>query len=77
MTQTSMPPASIALQSEQQPRSSARAAELPSQPPSRRAEALMFLALAILVWPVVSVGAVGAYGFSIWMSQLLFHSPLH
>lgn len=43
---------------------------------TRRAETLMFLALSVLVWPVISVGVVGAYGFAIWMSQLLFHTPM-
>lgn len=43
---------------------------------TRRSETLMFLALTVLVWPVIAVGAVGAYGFTIWMSQLLFHTPL-
>jgi nitrate reductase NapE len=33
----------------------------------------MFLSLAVLVWPVIAVGTVSAYGFSIWMYQLLTH----
>lgn len=41
--------------------------------PTRRAEGLMFLWLAVLVWPVIAVGTVAAYGFSIWMYQLLTH----
>lgn len=45
-----------------------------SQPsPSRRSETLMFLALSVLVWPVIAVGTVGAYGFSIWFYQILTH----
>ncbi|MBP2300032.1 periplasmic nitrate reductase, NapE protein [Azospirillum picis] len=41
--------------------------------PTRRAEGLMFLWLAVLVWPLIAVGSVAAYGFSIWMYQLLTH----
>lgn len=41
--------------------------------PTRRAEGLMFLWLAFLVWPLIAVGTVAAYGFSIWMYQLLTH----
>lgn len=41
--------------------------------PSRRAETLMFLALSVLVWPLIAVGSVGAYGFSIWIYQMLTH----
>ncbi|MCG5240180.1 nitrate reductase NapE component [Azospirillum doebereinerae] len=33
----------------------------------------MFLALSVLVWPVIAIGSVGAYGFSIWMYQILTH----
>lgn len=40
---------------------------------SRRAETLMFLALSVLVWPVIAVGSVGAYGFAIWFYQILTH----
>ncbi|AWU92850.1 periplasmic nitrate reductase, NapE protein [Azospirillum ramasamyi] len=41
--------------------------------PTRRAEGLMFLWLAFLVWPLIAVGTVSAYGFSIWIYQLLTH----
>jgi periplasmic nitrate reductase NapE len=44
-----------------------------SAAPSRRAETLMFLALSVLVWPLIAVGTVGAYGFSIWIYQMLTH----
>lgn len=43
--------------------------------PTRRAEILAFLILAILIWPVVAVGIVGGYGFLIWMSQLVLGPP--
>lgn len=42
-------------------------------PPSRRFEALMFLALSVLIWPFLAIGVVGAYGFSVWMLQILSH----
>lgn len=48
----------------------------PATAVSRQAETLMFLSLTVLVWPVIAVGIVGAYGFAIWMSQLLFHTPM-
>ncbi len=45
----------------------------PSPGSSRRAETLMLLALWLLVWPVIAIGTVGAYGFSIWIHQILTH----
>lgn len=45
----------------------------PPTPPTRRAETLMFVSLSVLVWPVLTVAGVGAYGFAIWMIQLLSH----
>jgi nitrate reductase NapE len=41
----------------------------------KRAEFLMFLALAFGVWPIVAVAVVGGYGFLVWMFQLLFGPP--
>ncbi|MBP2296015.1 periplasmic nitrate reductase, NapE protein [Azospirillum rugosum] len=41
--------------------------------PTRRFEGLVFLALSVLIWPVLAIGVVGAYGFSVWMYQLLSH----
>lgn len=43
--------------------------------PTRRAEILAFLTLAVLIWPVLAVGLVGGYGFLIWMYQLVFGPP--
>lgn len=53
-----------------------RSSSRPATTATRRAETLMFLSLTVMVWPVIAVGIVGAYGFAIWMSQLLFHSPM-
>lgn len=43
--------------------------------PTRRAEILAFLTLAVLIWPVLAVGLVGGYGFAIWMYQIVFGPP--
>jgi nitrate reductase NapE len=43
--------------------------------PSRRAEFLIFLALALGVWPFMAVAIVGGYGFLVWMLQILFGPP--
>lgn len=43
--------------------------------PTKRAEVFAFLTLAVLIWPVLSVGIVGGYGFLVWMSQLVFGPP--
>lgn len=43
--------------------------------PSRRAELFAFLTLAVFIWPIVTVGIVGGYGFLVWMSQLVFGPP--
>jgi nitrate reductase NapE len=42
---------------------------------TRREELFAFVALAVLIWPVIAVGIVGGYGFIIWMSQLVLGPP--
>ncbi|HEU0154691.1 MAG TPA: periplasmic nitrate reductase, NapE protein [Stellaceae bacterium] len=42
---------------------------------TRRAEIFAFVVLAILIWPVLTVGVVGGYGFVVWMSQIVFGPP--
>ncbi len=49
--------------------------EAAPEKPTRRAELLAFLTLAVLIWPVVAVGIVGGYGFLVWMSQLVLGPP--
>ena len=44
---------------------------------TRRSEVFVFLLLAVLAWPVLSVGVVGAYGFAVWMSQQVYGPPGH
>jgi nitrate reductase NapE len=53
-----------------EPRSAAE-----NQAPTRRAELVIFLALAFGVWPFVAVGVVGGYGFLVWMFQMMFGPP--
>jgi nitrate reductase NapE len=38
-------------------------------------EIAAFVALAVLIWPVLAVAVVGGYGFLVWMSQLVFGPP--
>jgi periplasmic nitrate reductase NapE len=35
--------------------------------PGRRRELLMFLFLAVVMWPFVAVAVVGGWGFLVWM----------
>ena len=42
---------------------------------TRRSELIVFLIIIALIWPVVTVGVVGGYGFAIWMYQLLSGPP--
>ncbi|MFI5270409.1 MAG: nitrate reductase [Chloroflexota bacterium] len=41
----------------------------------RTSELLVFIVLAILVWPVVAVGVVGGWGFAVWMYQQAYGPP--
>lgn len=41
----------------------------------RRRELLTFVVLAFGIWPVVAVGAVGGYGFLVWMYQIVYGPP--
>ncbi|HMO30707.1 periplasmic nitrate reductase, NapE protein [Enterovirga sp.] len=54
---------------------SAAEANPAADPKRRRHEIVAFLMLAVLIWPVISVGVVGGYGFLIWMSQLVLGPP--
>ena len=40
-----------------------------------RKELTVFLILAVLLAPVIAVGLVGGYGFSIWMYQTIAGPP--
>lgn len=50
-----------------------QAASLPTS--RRRNEIITFLVLAFGIWPIVAVGVVGAYGFLVWMFQIIFGPP--
>ena len=41
----------------------------------RLGERLVFLLLAVAIWPVIAVMVVGGYGFLVWMWQLVFGPP--
>lgn len=41
----------------------------------KRREWRMFLFIIVLLFPLLSVAIVGAYGFSIWMYQLISGPP--
>jgi periplasmic nitrate reductase NapE len=43
-----------------------------ASPNRRREELFAFFVLAIFIWPILSVGVVGGYGFLVWMLQLVF-----
>lgn len=53
----------------------ARGPEKVAEKPTRRAELLAFLVLAVLIWPIFAVGVVGGYGFLVWMSQIILGPP--
>jgi nitrate reductase NapE len=47
----------------------------PDDPAVRRRELFAFLVLAVVIWPIIAVGVVGAYGFIVWMTQLILGPP--
>jgi nitrate reductase NapE len=58
------------------PSTRAATEQQPAKPtPSRRAELIVFLIIVALIWPVVTVGVVGGYGFAVWMYQLVAGPP--
>ena len=40
-----------------------------------RQELIVFLIIVALVWPVMTVGMVGGYGFAVWMYQSIAGPP--
>jgi nitrate reductase NapE len=40
-----------------------------------RDELMVFLIIVALVWPVMTVGMVGGYGFAVWMYQSVVGPP--
>ncbi len=47
----------------------------PTTAPSKRRELLTFFLLAAVLFPVLSVAVVGAYGLSVWMYQIVNGPP--
>ncbi len=47
----------------------------PPRAPTRGRELFAFLILAVVIWPILSVGIVGGYGFLVWMTQMVFGPP--
>jgi nitrate reductase NapE len=43
--------------------------------PRRWREALVFIVLAVLIWPFIAVGVVAGWGFVVWMYYLFTGPP--
>jgi periplasmic nitrate reductase NapE len=41
----------------------------------RRMERLLFLLLAVVIWPFIAVGVVAGWGFLVWMYYLFTGPP--
>lgn len=54
---------------------SATSGDMPVRPATRRSEITMFLLLAVVIWPFITVAVVGGYGFLVWMTQLIVGPP--
>ncbi|WP_207462831.1 periplasmic nitrate reductase, NapE protein [Azospirillum sp. SYSU D00513] len=46
-----------------------------ADPSAKRREITMFLILAVVIWPILSIAVVGGYGFLVWMSQMIMGPP--
>jgi nitrate reductase NapE len=44
-------------------------------PKTLRAELIVFAIIVAVIWPVVTVGIVGGYGFAVWMYQVVAGPP--
>lgn len=47
----------------------------PEIQPTRRDETIVFLFLAFVLFPLLSIILVGGFGFVLWMSHLMFGPP--
>jgi nitrate reductase NapE len=50
-------------------------AEAEQAKPSRARELITFAILAFGIWPILAVGFVGAYGFTVWAFQIIYGPP--
>jgi periplasmic nitrate reductase NapE len=46
-----------------------------ADPATRRSERLLFLLLAVLIWPFIAVGIVAGWGFVVWIYQMFTGPP--
>lgn len=51
------------------------AAALPGAAATRKTEVIVFFLLAVVIWPFIAIGIVGAFGFLVWMWQMVFGPP--
>ncbi|HSK39359.1 MAG TPA: periplasmic nitrate reductase, NapE protein [Arenibaculum sp.] len=63
------------LEKADQESASGRLGNVPAGADTRRSEILMFLLLAVVIWPFLTVAVVGGYGFLVWMTQLIVGPP--
>ncbi|WP_046868564.1 periplasmic nitrate reductase, NapE protein [Microvirga massiliensis] len=42
---------------------------------NRRIETILFLVLAVVIWPFIAVGVVAGWGFVVWMYYLFTGPP--
>ena len=49
----------------------------PAAKSRRSRELLVFLLLAVLIWPFIAVGVVAGWGFVVWMYYLFTGPPFH
>ena len=47
----------------------------PPSPAARRREVMLFLLLAVVIWPFIAVGVVAGWGFLVWMYYLFTGPP--
>lgn len=49
----------------------------PARRRTKRRELLLFFFITVVLFPVLSVLTVSAYGFSVWFWQIVFGPPTH
>lgn len=47
----------------------------PLDAPRRRSERLLFVLLAVVIWPFIAVGVVAGWGFLVWMYYMFTGPP--
>lgn len=59
------------LPGNQKDRMSSAQEDITQQPASRKEELFVFLFLTVMLAPFLTVGFIGAYGFAIWIYQII------